>query len=96
MIRRLTALAITMIAVFGIAACGGGDDDSSEATPTGGSEPVAVVAEDLAFDADTYETDAGAVTITYRNDGAIEHTLVIEDVDGFKLDVPANGDVDEA
>lgn len=37
---------------------------------------------------------AGPVHITYRNEGTIEHTLVIEGVDGFKLDVRAEGDVD--
>ncbi len=96
MSRRLVALSITMLAVLGVAACGGDDDDDAAATGSAaGGEPVAVVATDLAFDADTYEAAAGAVTVTYRNDGAIEHTLVIEDVDGFKLEVPAAGDVDE-
>jgi plastocyanin len=93
--RRSTALAITLLTVLGIAACGGDDDDASS-TPTGGADEITVVAKDLGFDADSYSADAGEVTISYENTGAVEHTLVIDGVDDFKLDVPAHGDVDES
>ena len=70
--------------------CGGDDDDAAPAC-----EPTAsltVGAEDsLDFDAEAYEVGAGCVEVTYRNDGNIAHTLVIDDVDDFKLEV---GDVD--
>jgi plastocyanin len=92
---RSTALVITLLAVLGIAACGGDDDDASS-TPTSGADGITVVAKDLGFDADSYSADAGEVTISYENTGAVEHTLVIDGVDDFKLDVPANGDVDES
>jgi plastocyanin len=96
-VRRLSALAISLVAVFSVAACGG-DDDDTDATDanTTGSGRVAVVAKDLALDAKTYDVDAGEVTISYQNNGAVEHTLVIEGVDDFKLDVPSHGDIDEA
>ncbi|HJR26973.1 MAG TPA: cupredoxin domain-containing protein [Acidimicrobiales bacterium] len=74
---------------LGLTACG--DDDAATApssTPRSAESVVEVVATDIAFDADAYEASAGTVTIEYRNDGAIPHTLVIEDVAGFKLDVP--------
>lgn len=96
-IRRLSALAVTLLAVVGVAACGGDDDDDGAAGATAtGADEIAVIAEDLAFDTDAYEAAAGEVTINYENAGAIEHTLVIDGVDDFKLVVPANGDVDEA
>ena len=96
MIRRMAALAVTVLAVLAIAACGGDDDDTEDGTRSGTVDEVAVVAEDLAFDADSYEAAAGEVLITYENDGAIEHTLVIDGVDDFKLVVPGAGDVDES
>lgn len=80
-----------------VAACGGDDDDT--AAPTGGgdagSADVAVVAEDIGFDADTYEASAGTVSFRYENDGSIVHTLKIEAVDGFGLEVASGGDVDQ-
>ena len=97
MVRRLSALAVTLLAVLGVAACGGDDDDgAATGAPATGADEIAVVAEDLAFDAEAYEADAGEVTISYENTGAIEHTLVIDGVDDFKLVVPTTGDVDEA
>ena len=56
---------------------------------------MTVVAEDVSLSASTYREKSGTIDVTYRNDGNLEHTLVIEGVDGFKLDVPAPGDVDE-
>jgi len=53
---------------------------------------VEVVAEDVTLPDSSYEATAGTVTVRYTNEGAIPHTLVIEDVDGFKLEVAANGD----
>lgn len=96
MIRRPLALAVTVLAVLTVAACGGDDDDTATDSNAGGVDEVAVVAEDLAFDAEAYEARAGDVRITYENDGAIEHTLVIDGVDDFKLVVPGAGDVDES
>ena len=96
MIRRLAALSITVLAVLAVAACGGDDDDAAVDGAPGTADEVAVVAEDIAFDAKVYEANAGEMTITYENDGATEHTLVIDGVDGFKLVVPGAGDVDES
>jgi uncharacterized cupredoxin-like copper-binding protein len=73
-----------------LAACG--DDDStttSEPTAPAGDGPTLVVGaqDDLTFDEDAYEVDAGDVTFIYRNEGSVAHTLLIDGVDGFKLSV---------
>jgi uncharacterized cupredoxin-like copper-binding protein len=88
------ALAGVVLLTLVLAGCG--DDDTSAATgPDVERDGVEVVAEDIAFGADGYEADAGTVTFTYRNDGSINHTLLVDDVDGFKLEVTANGDEDQ-
>lgn len=86
--------AILTVAV--LAGCGDTGGDSADPAPTGGDGgEVEVVAEDIKFAEDGYETAAGEVNLTYVNEGAINHTLLIEDVDGFKLEVSSNGDEDE-
>lgn len=85
--------------VAAIILVGCGDDDDSNASPTedrqGGGTPVEVVARDIEFSKDAYEAAAGTVDVRYRNEGNTIHTLVIEGVDGFKLEVATNGDEDE-
>ncbi|HLT17386.1 MAG TPA: cupredoxin domain-containing protein [Acidimicrobiales bacterium] len=96
-LRSLTALSVSSLAVIALAACG--DDDSSSpslsAGTGGGESAIEVIAEDIAFGEDRYTAAAGEVELTYVNEGAIPHTLLIEGVDGFKLEVQSNGDVDE-
>lgn len=96
-LRSLTALSVSSLAVIALAACG--DDDSSSpslsAGTDGGESAIEVIAEDIAFGEDRYTAAAGEVELTYVNEGAIPHTLLIEGVDGFKLEVQSNGDVDE-
>jgi plastocyanin len=79
-----------------LAACGD-DDVSSTTTSTsgsvGGEATVTVGALDsLSFDKGSYSAAAGEVTFVYENEGSIAHTLLIKDVDDFKLAV---GDTDE-
>lgn len=93
MITRLSALVVAALLVFGMTGCGDDDAGTADAERT---KSVEVVATDLKLSAKTYDAPAGEVEIKYRNDGKVEHTLVIEGVDGFKLDVPKNGDVDQA
>ena len=94
--RRAVMTGVLSTAIV-LAGCGG-DDDAG--TPAAGGVQAAdgtleVVAEDIDFGADTYEATAGALSVRYRNDGSIKHTLVIEEVDGFKLEVDGNGDEDQ-
>ncbi|HET6951076.1 MAG TPA: cupredoxin domain-containing protein [Acidimicrobiales bacterium] len=95
-IPALGACLLVAATTASLAACGS-DDDGDAGTPvTSGSDGrLVVVAEDIAFGADAYEVTGGEVRFEYRNDGSIVHTLLIEGVDGFKLEVTGHGDVDE-
>lgn len=85
----------------------GGEHAATEPTTTepAGEQPageasaieVAAIqtATGLGFDPASPTTAAGDVTFTYVNDTALMHTLVIEGVDGFRLEVAAQGDEDE-
>lgn len=93
MVRPLALLALT--AVLGLSACG---DDSPAGPTTAGpnsGQSVTVVADDISLSASSYSAEAGLVALRYQNAGSLEHTLVIEGVDGFRLDVPTHGDVDD-
>jgi plastocyanin len=94
--RTLVLAAIAALPLTAIA-CGGDDDDTSSGdNGSGGGAPegaVTVIAEDsLDFDQDSYTASAGEVTFIYENGGSLPHTLLIEGVDDFKLEV---GDTDE-
>lgn len=79
-----------------LTACGdSGDDDdggasASDCTTPDSSFTVGAL-DELTFDAESYEAEAGCVEITYENDGSIAHTLLIKGRSGFKLSV---GDTD--
>ena len=97
--RTIFCLAGALALAAPLAACGDDDDTtsppSSAATDGGGGEgnTVTVVAnDDLSFGEDAYEATAGEVTFVYENSGSIAHTLLIKQVDDFKLAV---GDTDE-
>jgi iron uptake system component EfeO len=92
---RRVAVALAVLSLAALAGCGG--DDDSDATSGGASgDALDIVAQDIKFPSDTYEATAGSVDVAYRNDGSITHTLVIDGVDGFKLEVVGNGDADVA
>lgn len=82
-----------------LGACGGDDGDglsTGDGDGDGDAGTVAVVARDaLRFDRDSYSALAGEVTFDYENGGNITHTLVIDGVEGFKLQVNSGGDTDE-
>lgn len=73
---------------------GAEDDAEDDAAPPEDAD-VTVIAEDIDFPHGEYQVAAGTVEIVYENEGRIVHTLVIQGVDGFKLAVNANGDVDD-
>ena len=88
------SLLLTLVAVVAaaplLAACG--DDDTTTIRPasTDGRPTSSLTVhgtDDLKFDADSYEAEAGDVDVTYVNDGTVAHTLLIKDVDGFKLSI---------
>lgn len=96
MTRRvlIPGLALTIVAT--LAACGGDDDDT--ATTTSGAGPAAelvVEARDIAFGEKAYEATAGSdgqVSVEYVNKGQINHTLLVEGLDGVKLEVVKKGE----
>lgn len=84
---------------FTLSACGGDDSATTdETTPTEvedttGGSAVTVAAEDnLSFDEGSYSAEAGTVAVTYKNNGSVAHTLLIKDVDGFKLSIGREDD----
>jgi plastocyanin len=89
---RRTALSLAALAALAapLAACGGSDDEASDCAPVV-DELTVLAQDDLKFDADRYEADAGCIEVTYENAGTIAHTLLIKGVSGFKLSV---GDTD--
>lgn len=91
---RLAAL-VALGAMLGLSGCGSDEPAGTTSSSGGSSDALTVVADDISLSNSTYSAEPGTVSVTYRNDGSLEHTLVIEGVDEFKLDVPAHGDVDE-
>jgi plastocyanin len=97
---RIAALA-GLTAALAVGACGG-DDGQKEAKgaatepSTAGASGTAldVEAHDISFTPKELQATAGDVTIRYTNNGAIQHTLLIDGVDDFKLDVTKSGDAD--
>ncbi len=105
MTRRRLLLAGLLAGVFLLStACGGGGDSPPPSAEDGASSdpdpgpgtPVTVKAGDLFLDPTEVSVPPGAVTFTYVNEGAQHHTLRIDGVAGFLLEVDAKGDTDEA
>lgn len=99
MTRRLGLFSIAVLVLLVTAACGADDSPVTGATSadSSGEQPagITVIAKDISLAPANVRTTSGDVHITYRNEGSIVHTLVIEGVDGFKLDVAGTGDVDK-
>ncbi|HET7652143.1 MAG TPA: cupredoxin domain-containing protein [Acidimicrobiales bacterium] len=106
--QRMFAVLAALVAVAALAGCGSGDKASgaadapattatttvSAATTTSTADTLDVVAQDIKLTKPSYTATAGVITITYENEGQIEHTLLIDGVSGFELDVKAHGDTD--
>jgi plastocyanin len=102
--KRATIASLGIAAGLVLGACGGGGGgDSADAKPGHVADPAAAAAPTLAIEAHEFglapadpHAAPGDVAIRYKNTGAIEHTLLIDGVAGFKLDVVHGGDVDSA
>ncbi|HEY8547913.1 MAG TPA: plastocyanin/azurin family copper-binding protein [Acidimicrobiales bacterium] len=81
----LALVALTTLVPGALTACG--DDDEAEPEPDVGDADLVIEAHDLDFDEDEYRVAAGEPLIAYVQKGAVPHTLVIEEVDGFELEV---------
>ena len=87
MLAAGSALAVTV----GMAACGGDDDTSGT---TSDADVTVKALDSLKFDKSAYSAPAGEITIDYVDEGNAAHTLQIEGVDGFRLAVTGQDDVD--
>lgn len=102
--RRRLQFASLLAGVFVLlAACDGGgaspppssaDGTTSGRPDPGPGTPVTIKAGDLFLAPPEVTVPPGAVTFTYVNEGAQAHTLLIEGVVGFKLEVAKKGDTD--
>lgn len=64
------------------------------AAPGASGTALNVEAHDISLMPKEFQAKAGDVTIRYTNSGVIQRTLLIDGVDGFKLDVTTSGDAD--
>ncbi|MBC8363880.1 MAG: cupredoxin domain-containing protein [Actinobacteria bacterium] len=81
--KALPAATLLAIMTLFAAACGGGGGDSDSDNDDGGSsaDPVtslSVVGNEFSFEPGDFTIAAGQeVTVTYRNDGAVDHSFTI-------------------
>ncbi len=94
--RSRIALLPAITLVLATAACGGDDATAAPKPLVDVDATVEVLAQDISFPEDVYETTAGTVGFVYENVGNIRHTLVIEGIRDFTLNVNKNGQVDQA
>jgi plastocyanin len=101
MTRRRLQFASLLAGVFVLfAACGGGGSDTPPPyaadgvtrPPVGPGTPVTIKAGDLFLEPPETTVPPGPITFTYVDEGAQAHTLLIDGVGGFKLDVSSKGD----
>ena len=97
---RIVTLA-GLTAALALGACSADDGQTeakgtaAEPTTTGdGGAELNVEAHDISFTPKEFQATAGDVTIRYANSGVIQHTLLIDGVNGFKLDVATSGETD--
>lgn len=78
-------VALSALAVLGLAACGGGGDGTSagdaDEDPGNGSASVSLVAKEFEFTPSDITVDAPSFSLELRNEGAIEHDFSVEDTD---------------
>jgi plastocyanin len=70
----------------------GGSEAGGSSEGGGGGSAADFVAVDIAYDQAPTELTAGTISASLTNEGAIEHNVVIEELDDEKiLDAPAGG-----
>ena len=92
--RPLLTLAAASAIGATLVGCSSSDDAGNGCTP--GPTVEVGAKNDLHFDAERYETTKGCVEFVYTNEGSTAHTLLIQNVKGFKLAIgdEAKGAVD--
>jgi plastocyanin len=86
--RLVTALVLTVLSAFALAACGGDDESSSETSTsaTTDTDPAAEVVDvsavedgSFAYEQDSLETASGTVNVSFENPAPIAHDFCVED-----------------
>jgi plastocyanin len=98
-----TRAVVALCAVAGLllAGCGGGGGGGSASksvtvtTVAGGTASVTIEAHDVFFNVTKINAPAGKLDIHYVEKGSQEHTLVIDGVKGFKLQVGPSASSDD-
>jgi plastocyanin len=99
-----TRAAVAAFAVAGllVAGCGGGGGGGGSKSVTvtapagGGAATVTIEAHDVYFNVTSIKAPAGKLDIHYVEKGTQEHTLVIDGITGFKLEVGPSTSSDSA
>lgn len=73
--RRGVGGLLALTALFLLAACGGGSSESSDG---GSGGAVEVTATDSVFSPASVDVSAGEVTLSFSNEGSLQHNLTIE------------------
>jgi plastocyanin len=81
MVKRTLSLCLAA-AAFGLAACGGSDNEPAAQAPASGGDKVAVA--DNTFTPASIEVAVGD-TVTFENEGQIAHTVTGDDFDSGSL-----------
>jgi uncharacterized cupredoxin-like copper-binding protein len=89
--RPLLPLAAAAALATALTACGGDDGGEASSCSPPDSEITVHALDELKFDADAYDGEAGCIELTYVNDGSVAHTLLVKGKSGFKLSI---GDTD--
>ena len=94
--RRSVRTGLAAVAVSGVVLTGCGGGDSGGSTDNGAPADVVARGDDaLKFDQAQYTAAAGSVDIQLVDNGSQPHTLLIENVSGFKkLSVTKKGGTD--
>ena len=78
--KRLAAV-VAVLALVGVA-CGGDDDDATDAGSDSATRTVEIAMKDIEFDPDQLEVEAGeTVRFAFENDGEVAHDAFIGDED---------------
>lgn len=97
--KNASVAAVGLAAALALGACVGADGDEATergrvAGDPGASAPLRIEAHEFSLTPEDLRAAPGPVAIEYVNKGAVVHTLAIEGVKGFKLEVPRPGDID--
>lgn len=93
--RNLAFLSAALLFAVALSGCSNDNTSAAEQPDRGDSPAVKIVASDIKLDKKEYRATAGEVRLRYVDEGAMPHSLKIEGINDFKLNVRVFSDVDE-